>query len=65
MEVVTSRMRFYNQPRDAVLPYVPASKCPTYPCEPCLGALVDSKYVYIPGLYITVIFCKPLVFGAP
>ncbi|XP_053375882.1 uncharacterized protein LOC123533311 isoform X2 [Mercenaria mercenaria] len=49
LEVITSRLRFYDEPRDAVLPFIPQSKCPSLPCSPCLGALIDSKYVYIPG----------------
>ncbi|KAL4223423.1 hypothetical protein ACF0H5_016893 [Mactra antiquata] len=57
LEIVTSRMRFYDVPRDAVLPIVPRSTCPSVPCSPCLGLLVDSKYVYIPGdLLINAVF---------
>lgn len=50
MEVITSRLRFYDEPRDYVLPDIPQSRCPSDPCHPCLGALIDSKYVYIPGM---------------
>ncbi|XP_052799942.1 uncharacterized protein LOC128231322 [Mya arenaria] len=49
LEIVNTRLRFYDEPRTMVLPYIPTSQCPSQPCNPCLGAIIDPKYVYIPG----------------
>ncbi|XP_033748674.1 LOW QUALITY PROTEIN: uncharacterized protein LOC117333478 [Pecten maximus] len=49
LEIVTSRMRMYDEARDNALASLPASLCPGSGCGPCLGLLVDADYLYIPG----------------
>lgn len=42
-------MRMYDEARDNALLSLPPSPCPTSGCRPCLGIVVDTKYLYVPG----------------
>ena len=49
LEIINARLWMYDEERENRLDAIPRSDCPSQPCSPCLGALVTTKYLYIPG----------------